>query len=507
MPNERGKILIIGGGIAGLCAAVYARQCGYDAQVLEMNDIPGGLAMSWRRGAYTFETCLHWLLGSRPGAEFHNYWQELFDISELRFVDHSEVVRIETEAGDSLSIPIDLARLQATLLSRSPADVKPIGAFLADVRRLAGFRMFLPGQGWTATADALVHDLPIFPTLTRLSKISCEQYGMRFHDPLIRAFFGRGELAELSSLALMFSLAWMSTRNAGYAIGGSQAIIRLIEKRLKDLGGTIRYGARVVRVLVEDGAAVGVQLAGGETLRSHWVISAADGHATLTDMLGGAFTPPKLKTAYEQNPVFPSYLQVSLGSNMNLGSVPHYLTRILDSPLQVDPETNLEQLSFRFFHFDPTFAPPGKTAVTGFLPTRNYAYWDNLRKNDLAAYRAEKHRVSEAVIDVLERRIPGLRSSIETVDVSSPATVLRFTGNWKGSMEGWLPVPSTGFRPLPNQLPGLRRFRMVGQWVLPGGGLPCGPITARPALQEICREDRVPFTPGRKAERAFRSAA
>jgi len=75
--SESKKILIIGGGIAGLCAGVYARKCGYQAEVLEMNTLPGGLAMSWRRGEYTFETCLHWLVGSKPGAHLRDYWEEL----------------------------------------------------------------------------------------------------------------------------------------------------------------------------------------------------------------------------------------------------------------------------------------------------------------------------------------------------------------------------------------------------------------------------------------------
>ena len=60
-------------------------------------------------------------------------------------------------------------------------------------------------------------------------------------------------------------------------------------------------------------------------------------------------------------------------------------------------------------------------------------------------------------------------------------------------MEGWLIVPGTGVRPLPNTLAGLRRFIMVGQWVMPGGGLLSGPMTARPALKAICKEDHVPF--------------
>jgi phytoene dehydrogenase-like protein len=68
MADSPGKIATIGAGIAGLCAAVYARRRGYEVEVLEQHNTAGGLATSWRRGDYTFETCLHWLLGSRPEA-------------------------------------------------------------------------------------------------------------------------------------------------------------------------------------------------------------------------------------------------------------------------------------------------------------------------------------------------------------------------------------------------------------------------------------------------------
>ena len=83
-----------------------------------------------------------------------------------------------------------------------------------------------------------------------------------------------------------------------------------------------------------------------------------------------------------------------------------------------------------------------------FLPTRNFEYWTDLRQHNLAAYHAEKQRVAEAVIAVLEKRVPGVRAAIETVDVSTPATVFRYTGNWKGTMEGWLVEPGDSFKPL-----------------------------------------------------------
>lgn len=249
------------------------------------------------------------------------------------------------------------------------------------------------------------------------------------------------------------------------------------------------------RILTEDDKAVGVGLVGGETIKADWVISAADGHATIYEMLDSRFVDTAIEKAYQTRELFPAYLQVSLGVALDLNNQPAQTTRLLKTPLQVDPETALSQVTFRIFNFDPTFAPAEKTAVTCFLPTRNSSYWMQLRRDHPEEYRAEKRRVALSVIDVLEKKLPGLRAAIDIIDVATPATVVRYTGNWKGSMEGWLPTPQTGFKSLPKTLPGLRNFFMIGQWTTPGGGLPSGLLSARPAIAAICKRDGVSFRP------------
>jgi phytoene dehydrogenase-like protein len=495
MKQNGRKIAIVGGGIAGLCAAVYALKCGYQVEVLEMHDIAGGLAMSWDRSPYTFETCLHWLIGSRPGGDLHAQWAEVFDIAKLTFVDADEFVRIETEDGDGLAVFTNVDRFEAELLRRSPQDAPAILELTRAIRTLGKFRIVDPSGGLADNWLNILRDLPIFPLLNRLSKVSGTNYGRRFADPLLSSFFGRGAMGRMSAIAPVLSLAWMNTRNAAYCLGGSQAMIRLIEDEIERLGGKVTFGARVERILVENDVATGVQLADGRIVPADWVISAADGHDTLFHMLDGKYVDAATRKRYEEMEVFPSYLQVSLGVARDLMDEPPMVTRILNNPLQIDPETEIDALSFRIFNFDPTFAPKGKTAITSFLPTRNFGYWKELRRNDLARYRSEKHRVAETVIDVLEKRFPGIRDDIEICDVSTPATVYRYTGNWQGSMEGWFLTPGIGFRQLPNTLPGLERFVMIGQWVMPGGGLPSGLMTARVAVKSICHQDRVAFTP------------
>ena len=501
VPASR-KIVIIGGGIAGLCAAIYARKCGYDVEVLEQHDKAGGLATSWRRGNYTFETCLHWLLGANPERRMYALWREVFDIDRLSFVHPEVFARIETEHGDFLDVYANVERMEAEFLRRAPQDAAEIGHFAAAVRRFTNFELPDPSAPWPRSWITLARTLPYLPELRRWSKISCAEYGRRFVHPLLRSFFGEGGSAQLASLVLVLMFAWLTERDAGYAIGGSQAMIGLIADNLRNLGGRLRTGAPVEEILVERDTAVGVRLASGETIAADWVISAADGHSTTDKLLGGRYGDASDRTLKP----FSSYMQISLGVARDLSQQPGYIIRVLDRALVVDPGTELSQLVFRFFHFDPSFAPPGKTAVTCFIPTANWEFWTRLRQSDPARYQADKQRIAAAVIACLERGLPDIGGAIEEIDVSSPATVIRYTSNWRGSYEGWLLTPGMGYRPLRNTLPGLQHFLMAGQWVMPGGGLPSGLFTARSAVRAVCEADRVPFRRPRAIGTAARAA-
>jgi phytoene dehydrogenase-like protein len=493
MSQPARKIIIIGAGIAGLCAAVYARRCGYNVEVLEMHESPGGLATNWQRGDYTFETCLHWLYGSNPERSMYALWRQVFDIDKLHFFYPKEFLRLTPEEGNPLRIYTDTDALEKELLEHAPEDAAEIHRLVSAIRWLAQLEMPDPTAAWPKKAIMALRALPYLPSLWRWSKISSEDYGKRFSHPLLRRLFGDGEMGQLSALALILMLAWFNQRNAAYAIGGSQAIIRLIVEKLESLGGHLRCGAKIEKILVEDDAAIGVQLVGGEIIKSDWVVSAADGHATIYDLLGGKYSDAGIDSAYRMLDAFPSYLQVSLGVAKDLAQQPGYVTYLLDMPLVVDSTTRLSTISIRIFHFDPTFAPAGKTAVTCFLPTSNFDFWVGLRERDPAQYQVEKQRVADAVINILDKRIGGLHTAIEIIDVSTPATVIRYTGNWRGSMEGWLLTPNSGLRSLRKTLPGLRQFMMAGHWVSPGGGLPSGLFTARSAIKAICKQDGISF--------------
>ncbi len=480
--------LIIGGGIAGLCTGVYLQKNGFETEILEMHSIAGGLATAWKRAGYTFENCIHWLVGSREGEELNATWKEVFDISKLEF-HNPEVYQVIEKGGGKLVVYRDVDAMERELLTRAPEDAAAVREFAALVRKLTCFR-FPGGDSLLPRLVSLAKALPHLARISRYGKFTMAGYAERFTNPLLKGFF-TSAVSDLSFLAIAFSLAWMSKGNAGYPIGGSLKLISLIEDRYRELGGSIRFGARVKKITVTDGKAAGVVLEDGRVVAADIVVSAADGHATIYQLLEGRFLSDTFRKVYAAYKLFPSYVQVSMGVNADMKGEPEFLGLFADKEIVIDPETREDFLSIRIFNFDPTFAPAGKTAAVCFLPTYNHEYWVSLRSRDRVKYDEEKVRIANTVTRIFEERFPVAKGKIEEVDVATPATIIRYTGNWKGSMEGWLLTPATGFRQLPLVLPGLKDFYMAGQWVSPGGGLPSGLITARSVSRMICRENRI----------------
>lgn len=139
-------------------------------------------------------------------------------------------------------------------------------------------------------------------------------------------------------------------------------------------------------------------------------------------------------------------------------------------------------------------APAGKTVLTIMLNT-DYDYWKKLSE-DNTVYNQKKEEIGSKIIELLDQRFPGISSQVEMMDIATPMTFERYTGNWKGSFEGWLITPENAhliMKPMSQTLPGLSNFYMCGPWVEPGGGLPTGIMSGRRLLKRICKEDKKKF--------------
>lgn len=483
------SVAIVGAGIAGLSAACYARLNGYRALVLEQGRTAGGLCTAWKRGGYTFDGCLHWLVGTSPCLGMREMWDELGALKGAQVVNPDEFLRIENAEGPTVTFWKDPVRLREHLLSLAPSDGERIRTFTGAVELFAGFLAPAGGRGTPSLAAVL----PFLSAMRRWNRITVDEFASGFSSPLLREAFRLVMLPSMSMTTLISTFAWLSRDVAGYPIGGSAPFAESIRRRVEELGGEIRFGARVEKILVRSSAAVGVRLAGGEEIQADAVISAADGHTTIYEMLDGAYEGRRIARLYQERPLFPSLVIVSLGVRHLFPELSPSVTGI-SIPLEKSwkiGEERLERLTVHVRVEDPTLAPSGCTAISCILPTR-FDWWHALSV-DPGGYAAMKEKIAAGVIAALNIRFPGLANQVEERDVATPLTLVRYTGNWMGSFEGWLYTPWTARLKIPTTLPKLRNFHMAGQWVQPGGGLPTAARSGRDAVKAVCRADRTVF--------------
>ncbi len=493
---EPKSVTIIGAGIGGLSAGCYARMNGYQARIFEMHDSPGGLCTSWKRKGYTINGCLAWLVGSSPGVGFHRIWQELGAVQGQHMTDPEEYVRVERRTGKAFIVYRNIDRLERHMKELAPQDSRVIEELIGAARTCARYDLPVDRApelyGMIHGIGFLIRMFPFLRIMSKWKKVTPRDYAQRFSDPFLReALPLLGDLPGFPMAALVMVLAWMHRKSAGYPVGGSLAFSRRIERRYLDLGGEIRYSSPVRTILVEDDQAVGVRLADGTEHRSDIVISAADGHATIFDMLGGRYINDKIRSYYDELPLFPPLIHVALGIARSFDGMPSSVIHLLDEPVVIGGRER-KHIGVEIYNFDPTLALPGKTVVKVMFPS-DYVYWENLRQ-DSERYRAEKEKIAGQVIGLLDQRYPGLAEQVEMQDVATPITWERYTGNWCGSFEGWL-ITNKTFPPfrMSKTLPGLKNFYMAGQWVEPGGGVPTAAMSGRNVIQILCKRDRRAF--------------
>ncbi|WP_027340818.1 phytoene desaturase family protein [Halonatronum saccharophilum] len=502
---KKKKVLIIGAGIAGLSAGSYLERNGYDTEIFEDHSIPGGLCTAWKRGEYTFDYCVHWLMGTKEGTGFDVIWDELGALENEKGVktpirNFEEFSRIELSGGDVVGLYSNLDRLEEEFLRVAPEDEKKISKFIKDLKKLAKFKTPVATEKWGIKdrIKFIFSNFIPFLKVIKYARITMEELSDQWDNPKLKEVFRTIFPPSWSSLAFIFGMAFQHIEAAGYPVGGSLPLAKNIEREYLKLGGKIYYSSKVEEILVEDDKAVGIRLEGGEEYFGDDIVSAADGYTTLYKMLDGRYLSSQLKKAYEDFSLFPSSIYLGFGVEKDLSDMPHATLLHLDPPLLLSDGSKHEYISLNVYNFDPTLAPEGKTTVTVLINTWKDQYWQELAEKDYGEYKTIKADLSDKVLNIIDEKFPGFSSTVEKVDVSTPHTVKRYTGNWQGSYEGFAPTPVALMKKLPKEVPELNSCYMIGQWTEPGGGIPSAALDGRNLARRLCKRDKKEFISSRK---------
>ena len=250
------EVAVIGGGVSGLTAGIYALQRGLLTEIYEMNPMLGGECTGWNRQGYHIDNCIHFLVGCNEGETLNRMWKNVGVLSDdIKLYREPYFYCLEMN-GVTLHLWRDIEKTRAELLSVAPEDEREINLFLECVK---GCECIKPPCEKSHAHMNPFQFLKMGMQMKDAGKANSEygkqtmaEFTHRFKSPYLRALFGNYFNSNFIALTFVTSYAFYTSNTVAIPEGGSTGMINRMKQRFEALGGKIHTRAAVKDVLVKN---------------------------------------------------------------------------------------------------------------------------------------------------------------------------------------------------------------------------------------------------------------
>ncbi len=264
-----GGVVVVGGGLAGLSAAIELAIREIPVTVVEANPRLGGMLGSIEAAGYSFDTGPTTI--TRP-----RVLTGIFERAGRDAAGYLDLARLDPQSrcffddGVDLDLPSDPQRLAAVM-----------GEGFHDFHQFS--HRISKRVDHPSFKNARAHRLHSTAIAT-IEKFVSDPRARRVCEHLLHT---AGSDPSRAPAALCRLAATQLDEGLWYAKGGTHTIARALERLAKELGIQAVTSRRVTRILVEDERAAGVQLDDGREITTTAVISCCDVRRTYGELLKG----------------------------------------------------------------------------------------------------------------------------------------------------------------------------------------------------------------------------
>ena len=470
------RVVVVGGGVGGLCVAIRLAARGHEVTVCERLPEVGGKLAVYRRDGFTFD------LGPSLLTLPHVF-DEVMRLAGTSLDAELDVRRLSTQfryfwqnhtTATFYDNPIDTA---SSLDGMRPGSGEEYLRFLKHARTIweVSERTFLAGpmSGPLSLLRRMkgVRDFTAIDARRTLSSAARKH----FTDGNLQQWLGRyatysGSSPYRSPATLSCIAAVEADHGAWYPVGGLGALRQALERVARRSGVTIRTSCDVKRIVSRRGRVVGVELAGGETLDADLVVANVDAQHLYDELLN---EPKQLRTLNKAGKST-SGVVVLVGARGTTPNIAHH-----NVWFSSDYEREFTQIAQGQVPSDPTIYACVSAVTDPTQAPAGHENWFLLVNAPAGASLNGTADDGRAIIDRLAQVGPDLRSRALFVETIGPADLEKRYRAPGGAIYG---TSSNGRKAAfrrPNNRGPLRGLYLVGGSSHPGGGLPMVAISAR----------------------------
>jgi prolycopene isomerase len=478
LPSEW-DVIVIGAGIGGLVTATQLATKGLNVLVLERYLIPGGSAGYFERNGYRFDVGASMIFGfGKQGTT--NLLTRALQAVDMTLETLADPVQIHYHLPNGLDLKVhrNYESFLQELTNYFPHEKTGIRQFYDECWQvfncLNAMELLSLEEVGYLTRVFFQHPLACLGLVKYLPQNVGDIARRYIHDPVLLKFIDMecycwsvvpADRTPMINAGMVFSDRHYGGIN--YPKGGVGQIAQKLVNGLQAYGGRIQYKARVTQILQENGRAIGVQLASGETYRAKRIVSNATRWDTFEHLIPAKEMPQSERKWQQRYQKSPSFLSLHLGVQADLlprDTECHHI--LLEDWDQLETSQGTIFVSIPTL-LDPELAPANHHIIHAFTPSW-MEEWQGLSPSD---YKQQKAAAAERVMTRLEKIFPGLSAALDYEEVGTPRTHRRFLGRVDGT---YGPIPSrklAGLLGMPFNRTAVPGLYCVGDSTFPGQGL------------------------------------
>lgn len=480
------RVVVIGAGVGGLCAAIRLAASGHDVRMFERNPVTGGKLATLAEAGYTFD------LGPTQ-LTLPQYFDDVFRAAGTTLVDAVDLVRLDPQFhyrwpnGSALDIPDDPTATPAVVDEFSPGAGEAWAALRRHTARIweVSERTILAGT--MSSPVSLLNRLRSPLDVARIdgTRTLAKFAAATFDDPRLRQLVGHYATYSGSSPyrapATLASIAHVEQEfGCWHVIGGLGRLRDALERVARSIGVDVRLGTDVGRIISQGTRVSGVELADGGAEPADVVVSNVDAAHLYTNLL----PDPKQARRLDQLDRSASAFVLCAAVRGRTEGVAHH--NVLFS---IDDEEEFRYLSAGQVPLDPTVSACVASVTDPSMAPRGCESWV-LRVDTPHSIGIDRKLMTAAVLNRLAERGLDLRDRIEFTRTFVPAD---FDARYRapgGAIHGTSSNGRQAAFDRPANVGPIDGLYLVGGSTRPGGGLPMVAASARIVADLILERHR-----------------
>ncbi|MFX1256680.1 MAG: phytoene desaturase family protein [Promethearchaeota archaeon] len=446
-------VIIIGAGVGGLSCASKLALSGKKVLILEKIHHIGGTSHIFKRGDFYFPM-------GPLSFSFPNFVKLMLkDIGiqeDIKFKrNHFQLITPELDIIYSQ----DWNKFKERLKKIFPQDREGIEKFFIEFKKLikaiseiyTWHPEFLIGTKFKKGDKELIkkykQDYDLIEKYAKISSKSILDYNLKT-DSLKRLLGTQGSFEPIMNMVhLAFMWNIMSIEGIWFPSCGIHGINNLLKKCFLKHKGEIKLNTAVEQILIENNKAVGVKTSAGHIYRANWIVANADYKKIFLELIDPEKVPTLYLDTIRNTPYTGSDLSVYLGIDplkVDLSKIKadhlFYRKKIQKIKKKIPEDFENKEIEICVWSNKlNNFAPKGMISlvIRVNMPYEYFKPWRIGEKKRKEGYIAFKYSLAEKLIETVEEILPGLKTSIMTMEVATPLTYQDWGQRFNGSVAGW----------------------------------------------------------------------